>query len=443
MISLNKVIFSVNEPSNTNVLWLKPNLDSFDLLYFNNGEWKVQQSTNLNVETKDINEISLINKANFLPYYHSVCRKKLNTGLNSKWKKRCNIAHISDCHCNNDDNDRGLNNLKEIRDVLDSNSDTINAAVFTGDLTNGWSDDVNIIEDTLQKVADIIHKDNKVPTLSLLGNHDANDYLDGGEEGDAQTSLSRISQLSFLNQSTSDFDMDIDYLNYYYDIVAKGEESFNRIRIIVLNQLDHYGTRKANGNLDYCCLKEAVYGQYQIDFLLRLLERTPENTGIIICNHFPFESYNWNPDKSLLIDGNFVQPWNMIPEIVDAWQNRTSIQSKIYTDKKGVQNIEVDCDFSNVDSKSEFIAYLCGHTHYKTYKKVEGFNQLMILEDASGSHGTVFSNTSRLPNTCTSNAFSVLSIDREEGTIYRTSYGAFKEFDEVDRNRTEIINYRL
>ena len=41
MISLNKVIFSVNEPSNTNVLWLKPNLDSFDLLYFNNGEWKV------------------------------------------------------------------------------------------------------------------------------------------------------------------------------------------------------------------------------------------------------------------------------------------------------------------------------------------------------------------------------------------------------------------
>ena len=78
-----------------------------------------------------------------------MCRKKLNTGLNSKWKKRCNIAHISDCHCNNDDNDRGLNNLKEIRDVLDSNSDTINAAVFTGDLTNGWSDDVNIIEDTL------------------------------------------------------------------------------------------------------------------------------------------------------------------------------------------------------------------------------------------------------------------------------------------------------
>ena len=113
--------------------------------------------------------------------------------------------------------------------------------------------------------------------------------------------------------------MDIDYLNYYYDIVAKGEESFNRIRIIVLNQLDHYGTINANNNLDYCCLKEAVYGQYQIDFLLRLLERTPENTGIIICNHFPFEPYNWNPDKSLLIDGNFVQPWNMIPEIVDAW----------------------------------------------------------------------------------------------------------------------------
>lgn len=48
-----------------------------------------------------------------------------------------------------------------------------------------------------------------------------------------------------------------------------------------------------------------------------------------------------------------------------------------------------------------------------------------------------------MAGTPTSNAFSIISIDRVQGMIYRTSYGAYKTVDECGKERIEKISYRI
>ena len=225
----------------------------------------------------------------------------------------------------------------------------------------------------------------------------------------------------------------------YYDVNG---DDYGDVRIIMLDQLDHDLPTGSGGKLVYTCQNDPVYSQKQIDWLCKVALRVPDGTGIIICNHYPFDfTPTTDATRSLVIDGDYVQGWNMIPDIVKAWQERTTL-NKTYQDKVGSQHVTVDVDFSDVGSGCEFITYLCGHTHYKTHKKVEGYDQMMLLEDASGSYGTVYSEVARLAGTPTSNAFSILSIDRVQGVIYRTSYGAYKTVDEPSRGRIEKIPYR-
>lgn len=227
--------------------------------------------------------------------------------------------------------------------------------------------------------------------------------------------------------------------NSYYDMEG---DDYGRIRIIMLDQLDH-GMQTSDGTLVYTCQNDPVYSQEQIDWLCDTALQVPDGTGIIICNHYPFDfTPTTDATQSLIIDGDYVQGWNMIPDIVRAWQERTTL-NKNYNDKVGSQHISVNVDFSNIGSGCEFITYLCGHTHYKTYKQVEGYNQMMLLEDSSGSYGTVYSEVARMAGTPTSNAFSIISIDRVQGMIYRTSYGAYKTVDECGKERIEKISYRI
>ena len=228
--------------------------------------------------------------------------------------------------------------------------------------------------------------------------------------------------------------------NSYCDLTG---DDFGRIRIIMLDQLDHSLQTDGSGKLVYTCQNDPVYSQAQIDWLCNTALQVPDGTGVIICNHYPFDKTpSSDPNESLVVDGDYVQPWNMIPDIVQAWQDKTAL-NRMYNDRMGLQNITVNVDFSNIGSGCEFICYLCGHTHYKTNKVVTGYKQMMLLEDSSGSYGTIYSDLVRLAGTPTSNAFSILSVDRTQGVIYRTSYGAYKGVDETEKSRIEKINYRV
>ena len=80
-------------------------------------------------------------------------------------------------------------------------------------------------------------------------------------------------------------------------------------------------------------------------------------------NHYPFQAYSPKAN-TYLCDGDFVHPWFMIPEIIEAYRSRSSI-SKTYLNKlRDNKNISVNFNFH--DSKGEFICYLGGHDHFTT-----------------------------------------------------------------------------
>lgn len=384
--------------------------------------------------SEGINSVYAINKAAFLPYYFSVQETKHE----GAWEKRLNILHISDIHIGDEDAE---NNLREAVRITHENNVSLSAVVGTGDLTVGFGEYPGGGHSTKESVLrqlnicrDVLLQSNATPLLQL-GNHDANDF--GGNP-----SLATTKQEQFANifQAVKDKHTDIVFgdadngRHYHYFDIAHG---LGNVRIIMLDQLDHDNPVGANDKLVYTCMKDVVYGQNQMSWLCNVLNSTPAGFGIIICNHYVFAEKG-TPETSLLIDGNFVQGWQLVPDIVRAWQTRTAL-NKTYNDTVGNLHITVNFDFSLANG--EFICYLCGHTHFRTRQKISGYDQLMIMEDSSGQRGTVFSNFSRIKGSPTSNTFSILSIDRPNRKIYRTSYGAYKNAGETNRSRIEIIDY--
>lgn len=389
--------------------------------------------------SEETDEVFMMNKTNFLQWYSSVCRaKRGDLSTANRWVNRCNVLFLTDNHATNTD---GYKNIREAVRLANMSNSMVNAIVDTGDLTNGFGTGVakQTVINTLQNVRDIFLT-GKITTLALLGNHDANDY-----GGDPNIALTKQEQWDAIFQGLSEkwtsvvFGDKEDYRHYsYYDISG---DDFGLIRIIMLDQLDHDLITDSQGKLIYTSQNDPVYSQKQMDWLCNVALQVPDGAGVIICNHYPFD-YTPTSDKnqSLIIDGKYVQPWTMIPEIVQAWQNRTTL-NKTFNDSVGSQNITINVDFSNIGADCEFITYLCGHTHFKTTKVVTGFKQMMLLEDASGSYGTGYSWTSRLSGTVTSNCFSILSIDRTLKKIFRSNYGAWKTVNEDSKNRIDIIDY--
>ena len=100
----------------------------------------------------------------------------------------------------------------------------------------------------------------------------------------------------------------------------------------------------------------AYYSQEQINWLgnIALKKGITDQHSIIILNHYPFQAYS-SKANTYLCDGDFVHPWFMIPEIIEAYRSRSSI-SKTYLNKlRDNKNISVNFNFH--DSKGEFICY--------------------------------------------------------------------------------------
>lgn len=74
----------------------------------------------------------------------------------------------------------------------------------------------------------------------------------------------------------------------------------------------------------------AYYSQEQINWLgnIALKKGITDQHSIIILNHYPFQAYS-SKANTYLCDGDFVHPWFMIPEIIEAYRSRSSISKHI------------------------------------------------------------------------------------------------------------------
>ena len=215
------------------------------------------------------------------------------------------------------------------------------------------------------------------------------------------------------------------------------------IRFISLDMLDQ-------PKAIYNTLYYAYFSPEQINWLgeVALKKDMTNQHSIIITTHYPLQPYS-SDAYTYLCDGDFIHPWSMIPEIVEAFRSRTKIH-KTYQNKVTKENdLSINFDFSN--SQGEFVCYLGGHDHVTTHFDIEGFeNQnrnllpqktLLCTNQAPSETGRVYNRVFRKEDSLSSNSFCIYAIDTYEKNIYITYFGAYKPSDNSNYPEIAIISY--
>ena len=386
--------------------------------------------------------------------------------INGSWYNRFVLFHIADLHVST-----GSQLSRDKARALIAAASVIkpDAVVDSGDLSVGG------VGQTQQKTYNdfdaygaIITKTlpATTPLMVTVGNHDSNDNPHNFPNDFVEMATTKQGQWSHIWQPVATKYSNIvwgdspHYKGYHFLDIAK---SGYTLRVIVLDGLDH--ADYSSGSVSYDGFRNEVYSQDQINWLCDILsEKTAsrpygidENYGIVICNHFPFAPYRANGYSDIypaLNDGMFTQGWTMIPEIVKAWKDRTSI-SKTFPDATqedtglvlpALNPITVNVDFSNVPASALFVTFLCGHTHSKNMYIVrqEGgvnFGLMMLVEDSGRYQGEALSRVLKTDYGYENTAGSQIAIDMNTRKLYRTAYGAYMRCDETDTPVTEIYDF--
>jgi predicted MPP superfamily phosphohydrolase len=342
--------------------------------------------------------------------------------------ERFKLVHISDPHLSGWSGDNHYahpDNLIESVVFANQQDLKINAMVETGDHISSTS--ANDARKWMLSFFHNMYSDNRIPTFSCYGNHDANidrkeDYITANELG-ANVHSYKNYPLRKLSLSSA----------YYYADVPDPQGGM--IRIIALNMLD----QPAN---EYNTLHYTVFSQEQINWLgnVALREGMTSRHSVIILTHFPLQVSAWGGRSAMAVhtrtpyylhDANFIYPWQMIPDIVEAFRTHSSLKKNyanvLYPDRQGVVAV-----FVFKDTAGEFVCYLGGHIHCFALFDVEGTGsflppQKMIIctNQAPSESTSPYNRVVRKENTITSNSFNIYAIDTNEKKVYITFFGAY------------------
>lgn len=353
--------------------------------------------------------------------------------------ERFKIVHISDPHLSS----RSMSNhykepINLMQSVRFANQQElrINAFVATGDYIS--NDPKKEAIKYMQSFVYHFYKDNHIPSFLCTGNHDCNMLL---EDPSLFINKNELNKLLFSDnqakgRSTS--------TNYYYADVANPQGG--TIRIIALDMLDQASDE--DNTLFY-----ATYSNEQIQWLgnVALKEGMTDQHSVIILTHYPFQQYS-RVAETYLCDGDFTHDWSMIPEIVEAYRSRTTLNKRYLSYKSQdilKKSISVYFDFSQ--SQGEFICYLGGHDHCTTHFNITSYpgqnpnlipqKMLLCTNQSPSEIGTVYNRVIREENTLSSNSFCLYAIDTRERKIYVTFFGAYKPSNVENYPEIQEISY--
>ena len=387
---------------------------------------------NLTVSTlrSDIHDyLYTINNSEATQRLDSIMYNKTDT---DKIYERFKIVHISDPHISaisTNNNYTNPINLKQSVTFANQSKLKINALIATGDfISNSSRKDAILFMESFTKH---FYEGNHIPSFICTGNHDCNMIEKVSKN---YISKEKIHSILFPKQTQTN-------QNYFYADIPNPQGG--TIRIISLDMLDQPGT-------EYNTRIYAYYSQEQINWLgnIALKKGITDQHSIIILNHYPFQAYSPKAN-TYLCDGDFVHPWFMIPEIIEAYRSRSSI-SKTYLNKlRDNKNISVNFNFH--DSKGEFICYLGGHDHFTTNfdihdlenenKSIPPQKMLLCNNQAPSEVGIIYNRVIREVDSLSSNSFCIYAIDTKEKKIYITFFGAYKPTDKAEYPKIQIIPY--
>lgn len=396
--------------------------------------------------TVDVKQDEYPNKELFLPEFYAYKWGRVNNdkGEGTSWKKRFVITHISDSHAFN-------NQLKE---ALVVSKNISNLIVHTGDSANGHpsnSTSKTRVPTEIQNTLNVVAENNNktTPFVCARGNHDIPGMTQAQWYTKIHSTLSTFGKLQFGAANRG---------YYYVDV--------NDFRIIMLDPNDYDDAKK---DTTYSWTS-AVFSQVQIDWLIATLkDACTKKLNVITAMHYGFgdNSLTFN-DVKCKPDCEFYQDPFMIPDIIDALQNKTTLR-KTYPDSKGINNITLNCDFTT-SGDFKYVAHLFGHIHSKNHhrcQKTDGskkYNILMLGETSlsapvvagyssdtssayhyayDATHGYALNKIYKDYESTNDIAFSVLEIDTDEKAIYRVSYGAYLNYDRSNYERTTKFTYNF
>jgi len=361
-----------------------------------------------------------------------------NSSDHSNTYERFKIVHISDSHISSWSTDnyyKAPHNLIQSIRFANQQELKINAIVNTGDFISNTTKENAVL--SLKSFSDNFYNENYLPSFVCTGNHDANIY--DISESDYMTNEDIYNILISKNPTP----ITKGNSNYYYSDVPDPQGGY--IRFIALDMLDtSSGTERYKPEF-------AHFSQEQIDWLgnVALKQGMTDQHKVIVLTHYPFQFRSYStPPNTYLCDGDFVQSYYMIPEIIEAFRNRSSLRKR-YPNKIFHKFITVDFNFE--EYTGDFICHLGGHVHSFTTFDIEVFEsytgefpkQKMIIctNQAPTDKGVVYNRVIRKDYTSSSNSFNIYAIDTIERNIYITFFGAYMPTDNPSFQDVIKLNY--
>ena len=376
------------------------------------------------ISTKAINDDVL-----FSPefYSYSFGRETNEAGEGVSWYKRFSILHMSDIHTS----------PGQLEEALLVAKGKMDAVVNSGDDANGCTvKDKRKVRKALKMTGKTVRKNNSCTYVQTPGNHDV-------------TGLKKKDYFSRVCSLIRRYNRDVVWGNpkqhrtYGYIDFIDGKH-MGDFRIIMLDPFD-YNDGEFPAPYDFM---SAVFSQKQIDwFIDALVDAASRNLHVITVMHYSFGDNTVFSTASAKPDATFHQDPFMIPDIIDAVQNKRIMKAS-YSDGSGFNDIIIERDFSGV-ADLDYVAHLFGHIHSKNAyqcQKTDGskkYDILMLGEASLALRGTAVNEVAITPGTINDIAFSALQIDVLEKAIYRVSYGAFLKYDGSNSQRTEKFSYRF
>ncbi len=369
--------------------------------------------------------------------------KRIQSTYNLKNKKVFKMVHTSDPHLSEFSKSNHfkypINLLQSVKFANETDLN-FNALVITGDFISNHKDK-NLALEYLESFTSVLNLNNLIPTFTCTGNHDSNIINDSFSSFITPIDIYKIAHTSSPQSEYSLKSQKYNH-NYFYADVLNPQGGY--IRFISLDMLDQ--PYKIYNTMYY-----ASYSQEQINWLgnIALKENMTEQHSVIIMNHYPFQPHS--PEAlTYLCDGDYVHNWNMIPEIVESFRNKTSIKKSFTNKISEKDSINVNFDFST--SKGEFICYLGGHTHCFGFFNILGIHyknkylppQQMILctNQAPDVKGVVYNRVARNEDTLSSNSFNIYYIDTKDKKIYITFFGAYIPENDLSFPEIIVLSYK-
>ena len=362
--------------------------------------------------------------------YHAYQVGRLNNenGVGKRWYYRFRLMHITDVHANYD----------LIRQAFRSNKGHFDVICNTGDDANGCeAKDAPTVIQTFDSISSIVKTSNvhRTPYINLKGNHDVTGITNADYFNRMCTTMQDFHQPVWGNAEEK---------RAYGYMDVKSNEIMGSFRLIFLDPFDYNDGEFGN---TYPFMS-AVFSQKQIDwFIDALVDATDKGLNVITLMHYSFGDSPIFSEENACPDATYYQDAFMIPDIIDAIQNKTSMEAE-YKDKAGKHYIRIKRDFSKVKDL-KYVCHLFGHIHSKNAyqcQRSDGskkYNMLMLGEMSLSSNGTAVNMVYKDQNTPVYSAFSTLCIDTHEKKIYRVAFGPYLRHDKSNSlsDRTMVFDY--